>query len=42
MDFAAGVYLSEAPYPPRFLFGWCGDFVGSESGQKQNVLTRVE
>jgi hypothetical protein len=20
-DFAAGVYLREAPYPPRFLFG---------------------
>ena len=21
MDFAADVYLSEAPFPPRFLFG---------------------
>ncbi len=31
-DFAAGVYLSEAPFPPRFWFG-----VGSESGQIQTV-----
>ncbi len=31
-DFAAGVYLSEAPsHPYRFLFGWCSSFVGSES-----------
>jgi hypothetical protein len=31
------VYLSEAPSPQRFLFGWCSNFVGSESGQKQSV-----
>ncbi len=31
-DFVAGV--SEAPSPPRFLFGGClANFVGSESGQ---------
>jgi hypothetical protein len=36
--FAAGVYLSEAPSPPRFLFGWSSNFVGTESGQKQSVI----
>ncbi len=37
-DFAAGVYLSEAPLPPpllSFFLGWSSNFVGSESGQKQ-------
>jgi hypothetical protein len=33
----AGVYLSEAPSPPRFLFGWYSNFVGSESGQMHSV-----
>jgi hypothetical protein len=27
------VCLSEAPYPPRFLFGWSSNFVGSKCGQ---------
>jgi hypothetical protein len=36
-DFAAGIYLSEAPTPPRFLLGWCSNFVGSESGQIKRV-----
>ncbi len=36
-DFAACVYLSEAPSPPRFLLGWCRNFVGSESGQIHSV-----
>jgi hypothetical protein len=35
--FAAGVYLSEAPFPPRFCLGWSSNFVGSESGQIQSV-----
>jgi hypothetical protein len=34
-DFAAGVYLSEAP-SPMFLSG-CSNFVGIESGQIQSV-----
>jgi hypothetical protein len=33
----AGVYLSEAPSPPRFLFGCSSNFVGFESGQIQSV-----
>jgi hypothetical protein len=37
MDFAAGVYLSEAPSPPSFLLGWSSNFIGSESGQIQSV-----
>jgi hypothetical protein len=39
MDFAEGVYLSEALAPPRFLFGMVKQLctVGSESGQKQSV-----
>jgi hypothetical protein len=32
-----GVYLSEAPYPPRFFLGRCSNFVGSEFGQKQSA-----
>ncbi len=37
-DFAAGVSLSEAPFPTRFLFeAWSSDFVGSESGSIQSV-----
>jgi hypothetical protein len=37
-DFAAGVYLSEAPSSPRFSFLGCfSNFVGSESGLIQNV-----
>jgi hypothetical protein len=32
-DFAADVYLSEAPSPNGFCFGWCSNFGGSESGQ---------
>jgi hypothetical protein len=28
------VYLSEAPYPPRVLFGVVKQFVGSESVQR--------
>jgi hypothetical protein len=35
--FAEGVYLSEAPSPPRFLLGCRSNLVGSESGQKQSV-----
>jgi hypothetical protein len=31
-DFAEGVFLSEAPTPPRFLFRVSSNFVGSESG----------
>jgi hypothetical protein len=27
-DLAAGVYLSEAPSPPRFYLGWQSNFVG--------------
>ncbi len=38
LDFAAGVYLSEAPTPPSFfVLGWSRNFVGSESGQIQSV-----
>jgi hypothetical protein len=29
-DFAAGVYLPEAPSPPRFLFGAVRQLIGSE------------
>ncbi len=37
-DLAGGVYLSEAPSPPRFLFGMVKqNFVGSESGQIHSV-----
>ncbi len=36
-DFAAGAFLSEAPLPPRFVLGWCSNFVGSESDQKQSI-----
>jgi hypothetical protein len=36
-DSAAGVYLSETPSPPRFLFGVVKQFLGSESGQIQSV-----
>jgi hypothetical protein len=36
MDFATGAYLFETPSPPRFLFGWSSNFVGSESGQIQS------
>ncbi len=35
-DFAVGVYLSEAPSRPRFLFGVVKHFVGFESGQIQS------
>ncbi len=35
--FAAVVYLSEIPSPPRFCFGWSRKCVGSESGQIQSV-----
>jgi hypothetical protein len=34
MNFAEGVYLSQVPSPPRFLFS---NFVGSESGKILNV-----
>jgi hypothetical protein len=37
MDLAAGVYLSEAPSPPKFLFGMVKQFVASESGQIHSV-----
>jgi hypothetical protein len=37
MNFAADVYRSEAPSPPRFLLRWPINFVGSESGQIQSV-----
>jgi hypothetical protein len=39
MNFAEGVYLSEAPSPPQF-FVWGGlpsNFIGSETGQIQSV-----
>jgi hypothetical protein len=36
-DFAAGVYLSEAPSSPRFFLGRSSNFVGFEVDQKQNV-----
>ncbi len=39
MDFAAGVYLSESPSPPRFL--WSRNFVGSQSGQIQSMQNMV-
>ena len=37
MDFAARVYLPEAPSPPDFYLGWSSNFVGSETGQIQSV-----
>jgi hypothetical protein len=37
MDFEAGIYLSEAPPLLGFCLGWCSNFVGSESGQKQSI-----
>ena len=37
MDFATGVYLSEAIAFLGFCLGWCSNFVGSKSGQKQSV-----
>ncbi len=38
IDFAAGVYLSEAPSPPRFLFEVIQQIcIGSESGKIQSV-----
>jgi hypothetical protein len=37
MDFAAGIYLSEAPPLLGFCLGWCSNFVVSESGQKQSI-----
>ncbi len=41
-DFAAGVYLYEAPSSPRFLlFGWSSNFISSESGQIQSVKGTV-
>ncbi len=37
-DFAAGVYLSEAPLPfLGFCLGWSSNFVGTEYGQIQSV-----
>ncbi len=36
-DFAACIYLSEAPAPPRFLFGWSTNCLGSGSGQIQSI-----
>ncbi len=43
MDFAASVYLSEAPSHPRvFVLGWYSNFVGSESCQKQSVKLFAE
>jgi hypothetical protein len=36
-DLAVGVYLSEAPSPPRFFLEWSSNFVGSESWQIQSV-----
>jgi hypothetical protein len=36
-DFVAGVYLSEAPSPPRFCLEWSSNFLGSESGKIQSV-----
>jgi hypothetical protein len=36
MNFAAGVYLPEAPPLLGFCLEWCINFVGSESGQKQS------
>ncbi len=36
-DFAAGVYLSEAPLPLGFCLEWWSNFVGTESGQIQCV-----
>ncbi len=35
-DFAAGVYLSEAPPLLGCYLGWFGNFGGSESGQIQS------
>ncbi len=46
-DFAAGVYLSEAPTLPRFCLGWSSNFGGCESGQikifkfLQNVVSNT-
>ncbi len=38
LDFASGVYLSEALQPLLgFCLGWCSNFVGSESGRIQSV-----
>ncbi len=39
MYFAGGVYLSELRPLPLigFCLGWCSNFLGSESGQKQSV-----
>jgi hypothetical protein len=37
MDFAAGVYLSDASSPPRFCLGRSSNFLGSESGQIQTA-----
>jgi hypothetical protein len=37
-DFATGDYLSESPPLLVFCLGWCSNFVGSESGQKQNMV----
>jgi hypothetical protein len=31
MDLAVGVYLSDAPSPPRYCLGECSNFVGSVS-----------
>ncbi len=36
-DFAAAVYLSEAPTPCLVVLGCSSNFVGSESGHKKNV-----
>jgi hypothetical protein len=36
-DFAAGVYLSEAPSPPRLWLGCSRNFLGSVSPQIQSV-----
>jgi hypothetical protein len=38
ITFAVGVYLSEVPTPPRFLFGVVKQFLGSESGQTHSVI----
>jgi hypothetical protein len=37
-DFAAAFYLSQAPSPQAFFFGWSSSFVDTESGPIQSVI----